>query len=178
MTTTKSYQPLLSFNLGRNIWGWIMILTWIVQGCSAPWQGEEDNYPVVAIHFRSADGSRFLTPTEAGLVSLHHLEEDTPISIIDQMLESKLDFNSRLDPDYDLILPLAKNHRRSTFILGQQNQSDTLVFTYTTTLGRNDTREFDIEIQNLEIESHTMDTIFFVSSINHPKILLQISAAL
>lgn len=145
----------------------------MIVGCAPPWFGEEDNYPVVVVQFTSGNNSDLEAIADLGITQLQHLESGRNLPIGNAFEQKNMNFDSRVDERYSLLLPIDKAKGQSTFVIGNDSQKDTLAFTYNTEQGSTLHNGWDVDIKWLTSFSSTYTNYFWCSDDcpYHPQII-------
>lgn len=152
----------------------LLCLTIFLPACVPPWYGEEDNYPIVALTFVDSLENP-ISLQGADVTALTNLHYNRPLPFEDPFAQDHMNFDSRLDPAYDLILPLDKAHPFSNFAITRGTQTDTIQFFYQYEEGQSRRGKFDVNINPNTIHYvHTFDSLTLTSYPNHPQILLHL----
>lgn len=155
----------------------LLILMLGISACAPPWRGEENNYPVAAIAF--FDSTDTPLPLDSlGLDSLQHAETGKFLPLSGYFEEPGLEFDSRLDDRYDLILPLDKSADRSTFVLYRQGTTDTVWLRHPGGTGLGPDLTYDHRFDSVSVERHTFPVLDTVLEVNHPQIYLKLEVQL
>lgn len=140
-------------------------------GCEPPWRGEECNYHVVNVAFWNVDMTERIALDSIGYTEVRQLERGEIINPDAWGEVDELTFR-RLDPVYDLILPVDPEAVQSSFVLAHPNGNDTLIVRYTSRLGNDRARgcgySFLLEDPTYSFQGSTFQR---VSDVNHPRII-------
>lgn len=142
-----------------------------VVGCAPPWRGEECNFDVVTLTVYDTDLRNRIPLDSLGYTAIRQVERGKVIDRSEWGEVDELTFR-RLDPQYNMILPIDPELGQSTFVFEHPSGNDTLIVQYTSRLG-NDRRggcgySFLIENPTASFRGGPFEEL---SNFNHPRVV-------
>jgi hypothetical protein len=131
----------------------------LLSSCAPPWHGEEGNYPIVALAFEDTLTHTRLHWADLGITGLENVEHQRSLPIGNAFAQPGMNFDSRLNEDEWLLLPIDKADTIQTFVLHHTNGTDTIRFEFKPSFGVDVEGNWDQYSEFLYAAYHTFPAI-------------------